>query len=105
MVAKRLVCTIVNNLRVIVLCGATAAINFATDHSVKSQCTITYIGVIRDQTDFKKLSIGNAGYWFPQFGAKSPETRRPTGENARNALPPWVAPLNHVTSIFDPAFK
>ena len=66
--------------------------------------TITYVGVIRDSTDFKQLGIGKAGYWFPQFAAKQPVAGRPTGENARDALPAWAGPLNHATKIWDPAF-
>jgi hypothetical protein len=51
------------------------------------------------------LELGKAGYWFPQFGAKNPVAERPTEENARDALPAWVTPLNHVTSFLDPAYK
>jgi hypothetical protein len=76
----------------------------AASHFVCAQ-SITFIGVIRDQTDFKKLNIGKAGYWFPQFDAKRPVSGRPTGENARDALPEWVTKLNHVTSFLDPAYK
>jgi hypothetical protein len=67
--------------------------------------TITYVGVIYDQTDFERLSIGNAGYWFPQFDALTPVEERPTGENARDALPSWAGPLNHATSILDPNYS
>lgn len=66
--------------------------------------TITYVGVIRDQTDFKQLNIGKAGYWFPQFAAKNPVVGRPTDENARDALPAWAGPLNHATRIWYPSF-
>ncbi|TWU27514.1 hypothetical protein [Bythopirellula polymerisocia] len=66
--------------------------------------SITYVGVIRDQTDFEKLGIGKAGYWFPQFSAEEPVAGRPTGENARDALPTWAGPLNHATKIWDLAF-
>ena len=90
---------------VIALCVATTRIISAAVHDVQSAGTITYVGVIRDRADFKRLKIGKAGYWFPQFGAKSPVADRPTGENARDALPAWIAPFNHVTSILDPAFK
>src|SRR5262245_19702408 len=89
-----------------VLGVATTGINSsASVRTGQAAGTISYVGVIRDQTDFKKLVIGRAGYWFPQFGAKSRVVGRPTGENTREALPPWVAPLNHVTSFLDPAFK
>jgi hypothetical protein len=67
--------------------------------------SITYLGVIRDNADFKRLSIGKAGYWFPQFAAKSAVAGRPTGENARDALPAWMVPFNHVTSFLDPAYS
>lgn len=30
--------------------------------------------------------------------------RRATGENARDALPPWANPLNHVTIFLDPSY-
>ncbi len=66
--------------------------------------TITYVGVIRDRTDFESLSIGKAGYWFPQFDAMSPVAGRPTGENARDALPTWAGPLNHVTRFLDSSY-
>lgn len=91
--------------RVYLICVAATGINSATFDDAQATGTITYVGVIRDQTDFKRLKIGKAGYWFPQFGAKSPVADRPTGENARDALPAWIVPLNHVTSILDPAFK
>ncbi|QEG33190.1 hypothetical protein [Bythopirellula goksoeyrii] len=71
---------------------------------VSGEETITYVGVIRDSTNFKKLGIGKAGYWFPQFAAEDPVSGRPTGENARNALPAWAGPLNHATQIWDLAF-
>jgi hypothetical protein len=67
--------------------------------------SITYIGVIYDRNDFDRLNIGNAGYWFPQFGATSPVATRPTGENARDALPAWAGPLNHVTNPLDPSYS
>ncbi len=75
-----------------------------TVQSVEAAATITYIGVIHDRTDFKQLNIGKAGYWFPQFGAKSPVAGRPTDENVCDALPAWAGPLNHVTSFLDPAY-
>ena len=81
------------------------AMNCIAVHKANAAATITFVGVIRDRTDFKRLNIGKAGYWFPQFGAKNPVAGRPTGENARDALPLWIAPLNHVTSLLDPAFK
>jgi hypothetical protein len=66
--------------------------------------SITYMGVIYDRTDFARLNIGNAGYWFPQFEAPNPVEIRPTGENVRDALPSWAGPLNHATSVFDPNY-
>ncbi len=71
---------------------------------VRAEATITYVGVTRDQTDFRKMGIGKAGYWFPQFAAEQPVALRPTGENVRDALPTWAGPLNHATKIWDPAF-
>jgi hypothetical protein len=89
-----------------IACLFTAALSkYATVADVRAAGSIAYVGVIRDQTDFDHLKIGKAGYWFPQFGANSPVGGRPTGENACDALPNWVAPFNHVTSILDPAFK
>jgi len=85
---------------VIVVASATA---FVTARSLRA-ASIIYLGVIYDQTDFDQLNIGNAGYWFPQFNAPNPVEGRPTGENARDALPAWAGPLNHATSIFDPNF-
>lgn len=75
------------------------------DRPVLEAASITYIGVISDRTDFDRLNIGTAGYWFPQFGATSPVATRPTGENARDALPAWAGPLNHATSPLDPTFS
>jgi hypothetical protein len=66
---------------------------------------ITYVGVAHDQTNFERLKIGKSGFWFPQFGAATPVSNRPTGENARDARPAWVAPFNHVTSFLDPAYS
>jgi hypothetical protein len=89
-----------------IACLFTAALSkYATVADVRAAGTIAYVGVIRDQTDFDHLKIGKAGYWFPQFGANSPVGDRSTGENACDALPNWVTPFNHVTSILDPAFK
>jgi hypothetical protein len=62
---------------------------------------ITYVGVSYDQTDFRRLNVGDAGYWFPQFDAPVPVSERPTGERAVDARPPWVAPLNHVAALTD----
>lgn len=90
---------------VVVICVATIAANFATNRTSQAAGTITFIGVIRDQTDFKKLKIGRAGYWFPQFDSKEPVAGQPTNDNARDSLPAWVAPLNHVTNFLDPAYK
>lgn len=68
--------------------------------------TITYVGVKRDQTNFSPsgLNIGRSGYWFPQFNSVRAVERRPTDENAVDALPVWAGPLNHTTSVFSPAF-
>jgi hypothetical protein len=73
--------------------------------SLSTAASITYVGVIYDQTDLDRLSIGHAGYWFPQFDAPSPVEGRPTGENVRDGLPSWAGPLNHATSILDPNFS
>jgi hypothetical protein len=79
------------------------ALAFAAGHVLEA-ASITYIGVTYDRTDFDRLNIGNAGYWFPQFGATSPVATRPTGENARDGLPTWAGPLNHATSPLDPNY-
>lgn len=63
--------------------------------------SIAYLGALRDHADLQHLRVGTAGFWFPQFGAPAPVTERPTRENARAALPAWVAPLNHWSGIFD----
>lgn len=63
--------------------------------------SITYVGVTYDRTDLQALGIGAEGFWFPQFAASTPVTERPTGENARDALPSWVTPFNHVSGPFD----
>jgi hypothetical protein len=88
----------------IALIAATAAIQMAATCDADAAGTISYVGVIYDRTDFDRLNIGNAGYWFPQFGATSPVATSPTGENARDALPSWAGPLNHATSISDPNY-
>jgi hypothetical protein len=71
---------------------------------IHAAATITYVGVIYDQTDLDRLNVGNSGYWFPQFNAANPVAGRPTGENPRDALPLWAGPLNHATSILDPNY-
>jgi hypothetical protein len=73
-------------------------------HVLHGAATITYLGVLYDQTDLDRLNVGNSGYWFPQFNAANPVAGRPTGENARDALPLWAGPLNHATSILDPNY-
>src|SRR5262245_18996960 len=85
----------------LVLCGAAALASHATTRGEESTGRIAFLGIIRDQTDFAQLGIGKAGYWFPQFNTTRPVAERPTGENARDALPKWVEPLNHVTSFLD----
>lgn len=65
--------------------------------------SITYIGVTRDQSDFANAGVGRSGSWFPQFAAATPVTQRPTGENARSALPGWIAPLSNFPQ--DPDFE
>jgi hypothetical protein len=92
-----------NSFRARIIAIAAAMVIGGTQ-SARAAATITYVGVIYDQTDFDRLNIGNAGYWFPQFDAASPVAGRPTGENARDALPSWAGPLNHATSILDPNF-
>ena len=62
-----------------------AALTLGTVRAVKA-ASITYVGVIYDRTDFDRLNIGNAGYWFPQFGATSPVVTRPTGENCARRI-------------------
>jgi hypothetical protein len=85
------------------LCAAAAlALSWAQAGGAAS---ITYMGVILDHPDLARLNIGRAGYWFPQFNAASPVAGRPTGENARDALPSWAGPLNHATSILDPNYS
>ena len=86
----------------LILVAATTA--FLSARSLHAAATITYVGVIYDQTDLDGLNVGNTGYWFPQFDAPAPVEGRPTGENVREALPSWAGPLNHATSIFDPNF-
>ena len=63
---------------------------------------ITYVGVWRDRQDLVDLHLGTAGFWFPQLGASEPVVGAPTGDNARDALPSWVAAFNHTTSPADP---
>lgn len=62
---------------------------------------IAYEGASYRQADLAALGLGTAGSWFPQFGAGAPVSGRPTGENARDDLPEWVAPLNHWGSPTD----
>jgi hypothetical protein len=93
-----------NLVRVLVVYVA-ATMVFLPGRSLRAAATVTYVGVIYDQTDFDSLNIGNAGYWFPQFDAPAPVEGRPTDENVREALPSWAGPLNHATSIFDPNYS
>lgn len=75
---------------------AAVLMGLAAAYNVRA-VTVTYEGVVYDQTDFQSLNLGTAGYWFPNFAATSPVEDRWTGENPRDALPPWAGPLNHVS--------
>ena len=68
----------------------------------KGARSITFVDVLRDRTDLARLGLGTAGSWFAQFAAQSPTAGAPTGDNARDALPGWVAAFNHTTSPADP---
>lgn len=92
-----------SSCRTCVLAIATMAI--APAPTVLAAGSITYMGVLHDRTNFERLNIGKAGYWFPQFDAAGPVSGRPTGEHARDALPAWVTPFNHVTSFLDPTYS
>jgi hypothetical protein len=48
--------------RVVIAAVATLLVGV---HFARAAATITYVGVIYDRTDFDRLNIGNAGYWFP----------------------------------------
>ncbi|MCX8091538.1 MAG: hypothetical protein N3I86_11540 [Verrucomicrobiae bacterium] len=58
--------------------------------SAGAQGTITFVGVTYDVTDFQALGFGQAGFYFPQFGATAPVTQRPTWENMQFQPPPWA---------------
>jgi len=62
----------------------------AAARSAEAAPTITYLGKTSDQTDFQALGFGQAGYYFPQFGASSPVTLRPTWENMQFSPPSWA---------------
>jgi hypothetical protein len=66
--------------------------------------TVTYIGKTTDVTNFQAAGMGTLGYWFAQFNASGARSQKPTYENQRNGLLSWQGPLNHATSIFDPAY-
>jgi hypothetical protein len=102
MIAERFEFTGIWSIAAMLIVGTVAIYAQATGNEPTGR--IAFVGVIRDQTDFAKLGVGKAGYWFPQFDAASPVAKRPTGENARDALPKWVEPLNHVTNFLDPAY-
>ncbi|MEE9416324.1 MAG: hypothetical protein V3V01_13665 [Acidimicrobiales bacterium] len=61
--------------------------------------SISYVGVIVDQTDLSSVGIGGAGYWFPQFDVSNTVEGRPTDEAAIEALPDWAGPLNHFSIL------
>jgi hypothetical protein len=63
---------------------------------------ITYAGRIADQPDLAAAGFGASGHWFAQQGAPAPVSGAPTGDNARDALPDWVAALNHTEHPGDP---
>ena len=64
--------------------------------------SITAVGVTPSTPDLASAGLGGEGWWFPQVAAPAPVEGRPTGEGARAALPPWVAPLSHFPE--DPDF-
>jgi len=58
--------------------------------AARGQALVTFVGVTYDVTDFQALGFGQAGYYFPQFGASSPVTQRPTWENMQFNPPSWA---------------
>jgi hypothetical protein len=62
----------------------------AGSRPASGQATVTFVGVTYDVTDFQAVGFGQAGYYFPQFGASSPVTQRPTWENMQFNPPSWA---------------
>ena len=62
---------------------------------------IEFEGVLADQPDLAALGIGSAGSWFAHFGGTEAVEVAPTGAGAVDALPEWVAALNHATNPAD----
>ena len=62
--------------------------------------TVTYLGSQFDQTDYSAagLNIGQAGFWFANFGTSALETLQPIGQNAVDNLPSWAQLDNDPTS-------
>jgi hypothetical protein len=58
--------------------------------SAFGQPSITFVGVTLDVTNFQALGFGQAGFYFPQFGASAPVTQRPTWENMQFQPPSWA---------------
>lgn len=67
--------------------------------------TITFVGVHYDVTDLQALGFGSAGYYFPQFNASTPVTKRPTWENMQFQPPSWTGwqfDITHPDRTFSP---
>ncbi len=53
--------------------------------------SLSFVGQTVDQTDFQALGFGQAGYYFAQFGARTPVTEKAPQDNMRFALPSWAS--------------
>ena len=63
---------------------------------------ITFVGTLADRPDLAGLGLGTAGSWIPQFDTADAIRDAPTGDNARDDLPPWISAFNHTTHPADP---
>ncbi len=75
-------------------CCGLAIVSYAGIPAAWAQKTISHEGAFIDATDYSDagLDIGNAGFWFANFGSTFPEDGRLVDHNDQNSLPSWVLP-------------
>lgn len=70
---------------------ACAAVVVALSVSAAQAQSITFLGSTTNSNySDAGLNIGNAGFWFANFGATTPQDGQAIDSNARNSLPAWV---------------
>ena len=86
-----------NRTSFLVACSLIAATALLVSPAL-AQKTISEFGITRDALDYSDagLDIGNAGFWFANFGQSAPVSGEAVDSNHINQLPSWVLP------VFDP---